>query len=179
MKEEVGYPFDQLPTEMFWTARGGGAGWSSICGTLPPAMAAIGLVVDTDTAMQLVDELFAWFIAHPFPEYQPHGEDYAKVAGDSTLCHVQVSKWLAETGYRQDGPERSDRCGGASADVAKFTVEMLNAYADNAFEAAHSPAAVVGECMACHGGEGFADTRGKETCTECHGNLPDPHPDGY
>ena len=164
---------------MFWTARGGGAGWSSICGTLPPAMAAIGLVVDTDTAMEMVDELFAWFQGFAFPEYQPEGEDFPRVVGNSSLCHVQVTKWLKEAGYRQDSPERSMRCGGASADVAKFTVEMLNSYADLAFEAVHKPVPIVGECMACHGGGGFSDTRAKEDCTECHGNLPDPHPDGY
>jgi len=164
---------------MFWTARGGGAGWSTICGTLPPAMAAIGLVVDTDTAMTLVDELFAWFKDHPSPEYQPAGMDVTKSVSNSSLCHVIVSKWLADSGLPRSAPEMSERCGGASADVAKFTIEMLNAHADGTFEAAHSPAAVVGECMACHGGDARDDTRGKEDCTECHGNLPDPHPDGY
>lgn len=162
---------------MFWTARGGVAGWSSICGTIPPAQAAIGLIVDTDVQMEMVNNLMGWFRKHPFPEYQPNME-LPQVSSDSSLCHVQVTNWAHETGFDVGGPERSERCGGASADVARFVAQMLNDYADGVFEVTHEPSEVVGECMTCHS----ELTRGRESCTTCHKPPIEPtdiHDDFY
>ncbi len=114
--------------------------------------------------MEMVNELMGWFRVHAFPEYQPAGLDLPQVVADSSLCHVQVTTWSHETGFGTGSEERSERCGGASADVAKFVAQMLNDYADDVFEPQYEPAAVVGECMECHS----ELTRGKETCTACH-----------
>ncbi len=155
---------------MFWTARGGVAGWSSICGTIPPAQAAIGLVADTGDQMDMVNQLMGWFKQHPFPQYQPAEMDIPTSVAGSSLCHIAITKWCHETGFANNSPERSERCGGASADVAKFVAQMLNDYIDGVFEITYEPAAVVGECMACHG----ELSRGKETCTVCHDRGLEP-----
>lgn len=87
---------------------------------------------------------------------------------DSTLCHVSVTKFMDAAGVARATPERKARCGALTADVAKFTVELLNAQADGTFVSKYKPAAVVGACMSCHS----TDSHGKENCTPCHG---DPH----
>ena len=66
-----------------------------------------------------------------------------------------------------------DGCGGLTADVAKFTVAMLNDYADKKLTTGvFKPSSAVGECMACHNSISWA--HGKENCVSCHG---DPHND--
>ena len=54
LAEEVGYPFTQIPTDMFIYGAGGVAGFSSLCGALNGAAAAINLVSDEPTTMKLV-----------------------------------------------------------------------------------------------------------------------------
>ena len=166
--DELGYPFNQVPTHAYWSQRGGVAGWGSICGALTPAAVFISYVTDEETQMQLVNELMAWYQQAPFPMYQPDGEVLQTVA-DSTLCHVSVTKWHHASGHDKQSDEKKWRCGGLSADVAKFTVQMLNDYADGTFESQYSPAAIVGECQACHS----PLTQGKDNCVMCH---TDPQP---
>ena len=65
-------------------------------------------------------------------------------------------------------PERKERCAGLTADVCKFTVQMLNKYLEGTFKPGeYTSPAVAGECMVCHGEmEPFA--HGKENCLDCH-----------
>jgi hypothetical protein len=158
---------------MSWAYRGGIYSWGSICGSLPPAIEIIGLVTELDVGAKLINELMAWYKEFPFPEYQPAGMNIPTTVANSSLCHVSVTKWQHATGLDRDSAERKERCGGLTADVAKFTVEMLNKVADTgAFEGKFKPAAVVGECMTCHS----KFTHGKESCTDCHGeSYTEPH----
>ncbi len=170
LADEVGYPFNQIPTKMGWAYRGGIYSWGSICGALPPAIDLIGLVTDLDTGQKLINELMAWYKDFPFPAYPGDGTPLPTTVADSSLCHVSVTKWMQVANVPREDKTRSERCGRLTADVTKFTVEMLNSLSDNKFEAKHKPSAVVGECMACHSKLSYA--HGKETCTACHG---DPH----
>ncbi len=169
MKEEL----NQIPPEIFWPFRSGVYGWGSICGALPPAICAIAMVADTKVNQQLINELMAWYKDFPFPEYQPAGMDLPTTVADSSLCHVSVTKWMQETGYDRSTPERSERCAGLSADVARYTVVLLNELADGTFVPRHFPSDDAASCMECHGTE-VSPANGKESCTACHG---DPHAD--
>lgn len=121
----------------------------------------------------MVNELMAWYKDTPFPIYQPAGLNLPTTVADSSLCHVSVTKFMQELDIPRDDPRRSERCGGLTADVAKFTVAMLNDYADHKLTTGiFKPSPAVGECMACHSQVSWA--HGKENCTSCHG---DPHND--
>jgi hypothetical protein len=173
LAEEVGYPFNQIPSEGFSAFKSGIHGWGSICGALVPAIYAITLVAEGDEQKDMVNELMAWYKDTPFPIYQPKGLNLPTTVADSSLCHVSVTKFMQLLDIPRDDPQRSERCGGLTADVAKFTVAMLNDFADKKLATGvFKPSAVVGECMACHSKMEWA--HGKETCTSCHG---DPHND--
>ncbi|UNC92773.1 C-GCAxxG-C-C family protein [Candidatus Contubernalis alkaliaceticus] len=172
--EEHGYPFNQISPRMLWWGRGGVAGWGSICGALPPAAMFIAAVTDEETQIAIINEMMAWYKDAAFPIYQPKDELPTTVA-NSTLCHVSITKFLAQGPWTMDSTEKKYRCGGLSADVARWTVELLNDFTDLAsFEAKHKLAPDVAECKACHG----TFTQGKDSCNECH-TLEDPHPDGF
>lgn len=136
------------------------------------------MVAEPEDAMELVNELMGWFRQHPFPEFQPAEMDVPAIASDSSLCHVQVTNWSHESGLEVGSPENSERCAGASADVARFTAKILNDYVDGVFEVTHEPSEIVGQCMACHDDH----TRGRENCTLCHKPPIEPtdiHDDFY
>ncbi len=171
LADEVGYPFNQIPTKMHWAYRGGIYSWGSLCGALPPAIEVIGLVTDLETGAKLINELMAWYKDFPFPEYAGDGQELPTTVADSSLCHVSVTKWMQVMNVPRSDPQRSERCGRLTADVTKYTVEMLNKLADTgSFEGVHKPSASVGECMTCHDKMVYA--HGKESCIACHG---DPH----
>lgn len=170
LAEEIGYPFNQVPSEIFTSFKGGVESWGSICGALVPAIAVIGLVAKGAAKTAMVNELMAWYAEFPFPEYQPKGLNLPGVPVNSSLCHVSVTKWMDATGFGpRSAPERGERCAGVTADVCKKTVEMLNKWAsEGAFAATLGPSPVVGECMACHSETYKPYAHGKESCTECH-----------
>jgi hypothetical protein len=95
MAEVVGAPYNAIPPAMFIGFSGGIQHRGTICGALVAPVALISSVVaDKKIRGQMLDELMAWYIHHPFPEYQPHGLNLHKVAVGSTLCHISVSKWI-------------------------------------------------------------------------------------
>ncbi len=119
----------------------------------------------------MINELMAWYKDTPFPIYQPKGMNLPTTVADSSLCHVSVTKFMQLMDIPRDSPERKERCGGLTADVAKFTVAMLNDFADQKLNTGvFKPSAPVGECMTCHSKMSYA--HGKENCVSCHG---DPH----
>ncbi len=130
------------------------------------------MVADTETNSKMINQLMAWYAEFPFPEYQPAGMDIPTTVANSSLCHVSVTKFMQAHGFERSDPERGERCAGVTADVCKFTVQMLNQFADSGtFETTLTPAAIVGDCMACHD-TAISPAHGKENCYECHG---DPH----
>jgi len=159
---------------MFLGFSGGIAGWGTICGALAAPVCLIsGVVADKKLREEMINELMAWYIHHPFPEYQPAGLNLPKVAVGSTLCHISVSKWVnaMDPPVTADSKEKKARCAGVSGDTAKKAVEILNAYADTgAFSATHKPDPIVASCMGCHKESAPPFTQGKENCMSCHGS---------
>ncbi len=174
MAEAVGSPYNVIPPAMFIGFSGGIQHWGTICGALVAPVALISSVVaDKKIRGQMLDELMAWYIHHPFPEYQPHGLNLHKVAVGSTLCHISVSKWInsADPPVTAKSKEKKSRCAGVSGDTARKAVEILNAWADTGtFTAVHKPHPSVDNCMGCHKDCEAPFTQGKENCLSCHGS---------
>lgn len=164
---------------MFGCFSGGINHWGTICGSLVAPVTLIGAVVgDAKLRGQMVDELMAWYIQFPFPEYQPAGLKLPRVVVGSTLCHISVSTWANAkgVGVSASSKEKKQRCAGLSADVVKKTIHMLNTFSETGtFKSVHKPDASVATCMECHT-DNAPYTQGKENCLSCHGNpviVPD------
>jgi len=126
LAEEVGYPYNQIPTESF-LGYAGGFGHASLCGTVGVGANFIYSVCDKETAAKLTGELYKWYKEASFPYYQPEGQDLKQTVAKSTLCGDSVAIWMEETGFEFGSAERKTRCAGVAADTAKKVIELLNA----------------------------------------------------
>lgn len=127
LADDVGYPFNQIPIGMFANGAGGyGAG--SLCGSLGGAAAAIGLVCEPKDASAITRELFGWYEETPFPLYQPEIKTEHTTVSGSVNCEESVVPFMTAAGVGMGDDARKARCAGVSADVAKKTVELLNAH---------------------------------------------------
>ncbi len=181
LRDKVGYPYTVLPSEIMIWGGTGGAGWASLCGALIGGATAINVVVGPSNkeVFPLVDELFSWACDFEFPQYMPPVGKAGKAEGKlpaascgSVLCHVSVSTWCAHSKYRAESPQRSERCGRLSADVAAKVVEILNAYHAGKFVPGKYADNSVEDCMTCHGkGSSLENTRGKMDCVQCHDHV--------
>lgn len=177
LQKQVGYPYTMLPLDMFRYGEGGMAGWGTICGALNGSSAAINLVSAKADYGKLVNELLGWYTEEQFPS-KKH-DQYAKFPNQaqnscgSPLCHVSVTEWCKKSGAKVSDPERLDRCGKLTGDVAARAVELLNAQADGKFAAAYKPSDLFGGCMGCHVGKTSTlnNVQGKMNCVQCH----EPH----
>jgi hypothetical protein len=186
LREEVGFPYTVMPSEMMIVGEGGIAGESSICGALMGASTAIFLVLGgmdpkkREEAFPLIRELFAWYEQESLPNHRPKTVKFEikPSVAKSPLCHVSVTRWSKATGLKSFSKERSERCGWLTASVAKYTAELLNAKADGAFKAAHVLSAQVKECRSCHDkGGSIENSRGLMDCTGgCHFTGKAKHP---
>jgi hypothetical protein len=122
MADEVGYPFNQIPTEAF-ISYAGGFGQATLCGTVAVGAAAIGSVCDADTSKKLLAELSKWYKQASFPSYQPEGLNLPQTVSDSVLCEESVGKFMEKSGFEYGSPERKTRCAGVAAEVTKKVVE--------------------------------------------------------
>jgi hypothetical protein len=192
LQEKVGAPYTQIPARMLRFGQGGLVGWGTTCGTLVGAAAAITLALPFDDAKKVIDDLMAWYTRTPFPSetanryatehlylVKEYKSDKAlpQSVSNSPLCHASVSRWCQASGFASGAPERAERCGRLSGDVAAHAVELMNAYSAKQFSpVAYKPSAESQTCTTCHtAGTDFKAgnfTLGKGECVECH----DPHP---
>lgn len=127
LADEYGYPYNQVPSEMF---ANGHSGYTigSLCGSLGGACGILGLFVPTEDVDTLVKELEAWYSAATLPIYQPDQPLVTTVA-NSVNCVDSLGLWMKTAGVEErSDPLRKSRCAGVSADVAKKTVELLDVY---------------------------------------------------
>lgn len=177
--KKYGAPYNSFPFSMLEVGKSGVSEWGSLCGSLLGAASAMALFYGRSERDPLVNELFRWYEKTAFPIYQPTKEIKegmnkalpSSVSG-SILCHISVSHWSYTTGIPAQAPERSERCARLSADVAKKTVEMLNAKIEGTFKPTEAWSETYETCTACHGGqaEKFSSPilKGKMDCTPCH-----------
>ena len=180
LREKVGGAYNQIPLRMLGYGRGGFANWGTICGALNGACAAINVVVPDADVNKVVSELIGWYTGFPFPSKESttiaaaNGFKYSSAThikidlvtsiSNSPLCHASNAKWIATSGYGLSAPERKERCGRLTADVAVKTVELLNAYKAGKFIATFKVDEETAGCLSCHAD----DQEGKMACTTCH-----------
>lgn len=171
LRDQVGHPYTAIPTKMAVFGKGGAVGWGTLCGVLTGAGMAINTVTND---LGLVNEIMGYYSSTAFPNWMPdvatkvEGELTQSVS-DSPLCHASVTQWCVASGFEENSPERSERCGRIVADITRKTVEMLNDLADESFVAAYAvPDNVIG-CNSCHGPDGaLNNVMSKMDCDSCH-----------
>lgn len=126
LADEVGYPYNQYPTETF-THAASGYGQGALCGCLGVAATFVGSVTDVDTSKKVIRDLFSWYKDAELPIYQPENLNLVHTVADSTLCENSVENFKKAQGCEHGDHERKARCAGVTADVVEKTIELLNA----------------------------------------------------
>ncbi len=177
LADRYGAPYSTFPFDLMRYGAGGVAGWATLCGALNGAAAAIYLL--SPDPKPVMNELFSWYANAALPDYRPKNPKFeiVKSVSGSPLCHVSVTNWCKESGHPSFSKQRSERCAWITADVARYTAELLNRQADGTFAVVHPIPKEVQTCRGCHdkGGE-VEDTRGKMNCTQCHDDVMKEHP---
>lgn len=194
--EKLGEPYRSFPCSMMVYGRSGVCDWGSLCGALNGSAAAVGLICRSSEELQIklkpqktkqekqqakiIDELFRWYEETVLPVYNPLEPvtqmDMPKSIANSVLCHNSTTNWSSESGFKIFTQQQKERCRRLTADVAKKTVEILNAELDGKFQPVHKLSPKVSTCRSCHAKPSKQrDTRGKMDCTSCHWEIDDNH----
>ncbi len=180
MGEKYGTPYNTFPFSCMEFGKSSIANCGGTCGALIGGAQVISLFFPRKIAIPLQAELLRWYEVTPLPIFKPK-KGSVKVDGkitanpsDSILCHVSVSRWCNASGFGADSPERSERCGRLTADVAKKTAELIALQMDNKFKSRFAASKVQESCRVegCHGGNdekfAVANLKGTMECTPCH-----------
>lgn len=92
------------------------------------AVAMIGLVCASADSRQLTKDLFAWYCSTNLPIYQPEAAAPVQTVAPSVNCIDSITKFMTAANVERGDIIRKRRCGGLSGDVARRTVELLNAH---------------------------------------------------
>jgi len=186
LQDSVGFPYTGVPTELFVFGEGGLGGVSSLCGAVNGAAAAIFLVTGAiekekkEESFALIKDLCNFYAYEALPKYVSKDPVLnipikSTVAG-CVLCHVSVTRWCKETGYKS--LERKERCGRLTADCALYALKLIESYLAGTFKAAYPIPAEVQDCRSCHDkGGSLENSRGTMNCFTCHfTGEPKEHP---
>ena len=124
LAEQYGYPYNQIPARAFANG-GGGYGAQTLCGALGGACAVLGMFCESKDSGALRNEVYAWYKAHEFPQYQPEIKSVYSVS-NSIQCSDSVGNWMKASGFEFGSDERKARCAALSAETAVKVVELLN-----------------------------------------------------
>ena len=127
LREKVGYPYTVIPAEMFANGKEGYT-CGTLCGALGGAVGIIGLCCGPDDSRELVKKLFAWYTSTDLPIYQPEEAAPVQTIAPSVNCSDSITTFMTAANVERKDPIRKRRCGGLSGDVARRTVELLNAH---------------------------------------------------
>ena len=180
LADKYGEPYSSFPSKMMAYGAGGIGGFRTVCGALNGAAAAFGLFVESNKARNaMIQELFLWYEKTPLPIMRVgkpvHNLPMPRSVARSTLCHISVARWCAQTGYKVKTPAHAERCHRLVGDVARKGAEILNQHASGRFAPTLALSADLVACMECHGpGTELANSISKMECDVCHG---DPHPE--
>lgn len=185
LRDAIGAPYTDLPTELMIYGHGGGAGWGTVCGAINGSAAAISLVCEKSVSDQLVSELFGWYTQTNFPsdESNQYGVNHnftdtrcdvnlPQNKSGSPLCHVSVSEWCSTANLKVSDLQRKERCARLAGDVASYAVQILNDHFSGSFNPVYVPPESIAACMTCHGASFQDNVITKMNCEPCHG---DPH----
>lgn len=179
----VSAPWSTIPWGLFKFAAGGVSGWGTVCGALNGAAAVMAA---TGAPAGMIDALMQWYTEATLPtnfvDNQVRGGWTAtapakaplvnvptSIAG-SPLCHASLSQWsMVSKGLPASHASVPDRCAKLTADVARKSVELLNAYHKDGVHVIPTtvlaPSVVACKASGCHSG---AFAQGKQDCEPCH-----------
>ncbi|MHC4499177.1 MAG: C-GCAxxG-C-C family (seleno)protein, partial [Planctomycetota bacterium] len=153
-----------------------------LCGALNGAAALTGLFAKTEEQLKkIVDEVFLWYEQTELPVYVPQEPmldiKMPQSVSNSVLCHISATRWCKASGHKALTKPQKERCKRLTADTAKKTVEVLNAYLASRPTAGRKFDQKTKLCMSCHTkGSEMQNSRGKTSCTSCHWSIGDEHP---
>jgi len=172
LKEKVGGPYKDFPTDAFIFLEGGVSAWGTVCGSNAGANIVSNLIIGprisgSEDGMMMGSEMMQWYSDANMPIYMPKDpkvkEELPRTTSNSPLCHVSVGTWMKASGKGLKSPERKDRCARVTASVAYHLVELLNEWKDGKYVTKGiAPAALYG-------------IPAQGNCTDCHGDdVPSP-----
>lgn len=175
MKEEIGFPYTQLPDSMFHHAAGGYGGQGTLCGSIGSCAAIINLVAydDKKTHSKLTADLVNWYAEQNFPskrydDIATHKNQVQRVP-ESPLCHASISGWMSVANASYNDKQRKDRCAKVAADTVYRTVEILNQHMEGKYVIAGAKFNDETEhCLSCHGKNAMYNEKGLNNCLSCH-----------
>jgi hypothetical protein len=168
LRDKIGEPYKSFPIDAYVFLEGGMVGWGTICGSNAGANIVANCIIgpriagpECENGAAIGADILQWYSDTKLPTYSPkEPRQKAKIiqtTSDSPLCHVSVGKWMKESGYALNSPERRDRCARITASVAYALVKDLNAWKDGTYKQKSSwkPASNVGitaqqNCGECH-----------------------------
>lgn len=179
LQDEVGFPFTTVPTELFIFGRGGIGETGSTCGALIGAASAIFLLTGgidkekMDKALKLIQELFRFYEQEALPKYTPErpklNVEIPAIVAASSICHVSVSKWCAQTKFKAASKERAERCARLVADCAQYALKLIESEYKGTFKETYPLKAKTKECLSCHGtGKSVGNVKAQMECSTCH-----------
>jgi len=187
LRDVVGFPYTQVPIDIYTFGGGGVTGWGTICGTLNGVGGAITLAAGKANNDALMNELVGWYTMQAFPTNESNAcaeaglfnvdKEVSRIAlpqsvSESPLCHVSVGAWCSSAELASKSAERAERCARVTGDVAAKAVELLNALHDDTFTATFELPDDIKSCTACHKVgtviEAGHNTLGKLNCLSCH-----------
>jgi len=175
LRENVGFPFNTVPSKMMVFGKGGGLGWGTLCGALNGALAAVNLLTSEYGAVG--GEIIGEYTETAYPTWKPDetvktDADLPTSVAGSPLCHVSVTKWCEESGFASGSIERKERCGRLTGEVAGRSAEMLNTLLDGAFVPVFQIPESTTTCNNCHYDTGsVANVHAISDCVQCHGET--------
>jgi hypothetical protein len=185
LSENIGYPFNTLPLDMFRYGGGGIAGWGTVCGSVNGGSQFLNLVGSPSNYQKLINDLLDWYSNQSFPskdhdsyaKFQNQAQSMAK----SPLCHISVTTWVNtarevdDPNIRSLSPERADRCAKVTGDVAGHVAQVLNDYYDGKYLTTFAPEkSEYNSCLSCHTDTENAynaNVKAQMNCTTCHVDL--------
>jgi hypothetical protein len=175
MGTKYGTPYDTFPLSMMSYASGGIAGWGTVCGALNCAAACFALFYARNDFVPMIDTLFSWYESAELPVFVPEDPvipiDIESLVTKSVLCHASLSRWSYATGLSVNSNECRERCSRVAADVARKTIEVMNAKIENTLPLVQLSTAQQ-KCAKCHSKGRDADcSRTKMDCSFCHNGL--------
>lgn len=132
LREEVGYPWTNLPLDAFKFGLGGATA-GSLCGAQNASLFVMGLILGADINKadnNSMKKLNDWYTSAVLPMNEKHAA-WSKIPVSETMvcktvdCRDSKDAWIAMTGKPTEQPQR---CGKLTGDVAAKAIEILNAY---------------------------------------------------
>ena len=201
LSENIGYPFNSLPLDMFRYGGGGIAGWGTVCGAVNGGSQLFNILTydrtpskSTYNYISLINDLLDWYSNKSFPSIDHDGyakfQNQAQSVSKSPLCHVSVTKWvntarkIDNLNIRAKSPERADRCAKVTGDVAGYIAQVLNNYYDGKYvKTFNDKNPEYSTCVSCHLDTENAynpNVKAEMNCITCHEDIvkidPATHP---